>query len=118
MESYLDLKVLKRRFEKSGWKIKNNRSTEQISEQFEILKSHAYKGHGLFPVDADTSLFTLWKNGFNFAVPDEMTCMITADFLKPELMIETAAKLLSLTEPVRADGAFGLSFSNEKRIWV
>lgn len=118
LESYLNLVALKKRFEKSGWKVKNNKSIEQISEQFKILKTHAYKGNGLFPVEVDNSIFTLWKNGFNFAVPVEMTLLITADFFKPEVIIETAEKLLSLTEPVRANGAFGIGFSNEKRIWV
>ncbi|WP_425800798.1 hypothetical protein ACHOLT_11670 [Desulfitobacterium sp. Sab5] len=118
LESYLNIVALKKKLQKYGWKIKNNRSIEQISEQFEILKRHTYRGTKLFPVDIDNSIFTLWKDGFNLAVPVEMTFLITADFLKPEVLIDTAEKLFSLTEPTRTNGAYGIGFSNEKRIWV
>lgn len=118
LESYLNINALKRWFEKNGWKVKNNRTKIQVSEQVNLLKSHMYKNDKLFGVEANTSLFTLSKEGFNLRVPSEILSWVSSDFLKPEIILETATRLMAMSRQERLDARFGIGFLNEKQIWI
>lgn len=118
LESYLNINMLKRWFEKNGWKVKNNRAKILVSEQVNLIKSHMYKGDKLFGIEADTSLFTLSKDGFNMTVPIENLGFISSDFLKPSIFIEMATRLMAMTRQERSDARVGIGFLNEKKIWI
>jgi hypothetical protein len=112
------MQTLKKRLEKSGWKVKFESLSKLLEKSEKSEPSDLYKGKSLYNVDIDTKLFTISKDGFNMQIGTEHMGYILFDFLKPEIITDTASLLRAITEKTRSSNYFTTSYLRERDIWI
>lgn len=117
LESNINLIKLSKKFNKNGWKVKNV-SDKLIKDYLDNKHKNFYGESKLFPFSINTTMFVISKDDFKFELGTEHIGQIVIDFLKPEIIIETAKYLRALTEPTRSNDQFGIAYLKERDIWV
>lgn len=116
LESYINLNYLMRYFEKKGWQVKG-RNLEDLYKEMDVLKKRKYGGPKIFKYYTNTSIFTLSLHGFNYEVPIEKLGMVCMDFLKPDIISNTANAYMEKTKFLKEDGYQYCNYSKEETIW-
>lgn len=117
LESYLNLRSLKKRFEKAGWKSKKRIPEIPPLEERQQVRNMLFSSPKLFDVEMDTTMFVLSLDGFNFMVPGEVVGQVFVDFLKPEVITNTACVMRKITEEKRESGYRANAYAREFEIW-
>ncbi|QIB69295.1 hypothetical protein Ami103574_08145 [Aminipila butyrica] len=118
LECYIDMIELKKRFEKSGWRIKFESNSKLRKKSNKTERSKLYSGKSLYNIDIDTKLFTISKDGFNMQIGAEHMGYILFDFLKPEIITDTASLIRELTEKTKSNNYITTSYLRERDIWI
>ena len=118
LECYINMLELKKRFEKSGWRVKFESISKLLEKSNKQERSKLYSGKSLYNIDIDTKLFTISKDGFNMQIGAEHMGYILFDFLKPEIITDTASLIRAMAEKTRSSDYITTSYLRERDIWI